>query len=367
MIPIKTVCGAIRAVRTDGKFVVTTHRIKVLLTGIVCVVILSLVPGCRKSAQELAEQNAIARHNREAQQIKAFRKLMSGPDAHRVYQGFNFLARLGHDGQLPGISRNSHGRLGLDKPPAVTPNGPYYWSQEFRVTTQDTPSRICHYVLVQTYSNSDFQLQKAWRSDAGGKVLEEYPIAPAPTMLGVHTAFLGPANPGAEIGFADWNHSILGGGSVSIDTDDPDTGLGCFKIGITNADSSPTNRAAFRSEIFPLQTGGKLGGPLTFSFAYKLPDPVKPGDNLEVHFRYFDGSRTNFLGEKVILVGSSTVDSEMTRYKTITVNSLVVPREAVNADIRVVANFFGPWTSGTGQFDDFSVTTEPRRWWKIFF
>ncbi|EEF62960.1 hypothetical protein Cflav_PD5595 [Pedosphaera parvula Ellin514] len=341
----------------DLNYVLRTYVSKLLLTGAVCFTVAVLVSGCRKSERESAERAAIARHQQEVQRQKEFRKVLQGPEAARINKSVEFLALLHHNGQLPGIAKHDHGMLRLEKPPLVSPNGPYYWSLQLHVITKDSPPRNYFYVLVQTYSNSDFQLQKAWRADASGKVVETYPIKLTPTMAKAHMAFLGPANPGAENGFAGWYTGVLGGGTVVIDNADPATGLNSFRIGITNAAAHETNHADIRSEMFPLE---RARGPFTFAFAYKLPGKVNPGDNIDVAFRFF-GREGDFLGQTVLHVGSSTDDSEMLKYKTMTATNLFPPKGVVQADVWIVANIGDPWTSGYAHFDNFSVTVVPAR------
>ncbi|EEF62964.1 tetratricopeptide repeat protein [Pedosphaera parvula] len=183
-------------------------------------------------------------------------------------------------------------------------------------------------------------------------------ITSIPALAKDQPGFLGPANSGAESGFATWYSGVLGGGSVSIGNDDPATGYNYFRIGITNASAYGTNHADLRSEMFPLRLNR---GPFTLSFAYKLPDTVKPGDNIDVDLRFFGEGKDNFLGQTVLNVGSSTGDSEMTQYKTMTATNILAPKGAVKADVWVVANIRGPWTSGFAQFDNFSVTATPAR------
>ncbi len=339
-----------------------TRPSKLLLAAAVCLAAVSLVAGCRKSAQELAEQKAIARHEQDVQRKQALMNEVKGLDTDRISRGAGFLEMLHENGRLPGYSKDAHGNLRLEKPPTISRKGPYYWSLELRAFTQDAPPRNLYFVLVQTYSNSGFQLQKAWREDGSGKVVEEYPIAPAPRMADPRRVFLGPANPGAESGFASWYEGTLGAGSVSIRNEDPATGLNCFSIGVTNTGSGGTNQADLRSEMFPLGRVGNARGPFTFSFAYKLPEKVQPGDNLDVNFRFFD-KEGNFLGQEVTNVGSSSQDSAMTRYKTMTVGDIFAPSGAVQADVWVVAGISEPWTSGCAQFDDFSVTFDPPPSW----
>jgi hypothetical protein len=216
--------------------------------------------------------------------------------------------------------------------------------------------------MAQTYSNSDFQLQKAWRADASGKVLEEYPILPPPPRADARRVFLGPANAGAESGRSGWYNGTLGGGFVAIDSDEPATGVSCFTIGISNAVPGQTHHADFRSEPFSLGRAGTTRQPIALSFALKLPGKVKPGDNIQVFFRFFDQTGTNCLDQEMVRLGSNTSDSEMSHYKTMTLPDIFVPRKAVTADIWVAANIFDePWTSGAAQFDDFLVTAGPAR------
>ena len=172
---------------------------------------------------------------------------------------------------------------------------------------------------------------------------------------------LGPSNPGAESGFNGWYHGAVGGGSVYIQNDDPASGSSYFRIGVTNAAAYPTNHADFRSEHYALRHSR---GPFTFSFAYKLPGQVKPGDNIDVHLRFFGADDHNFLGQTHFLLGSATADSQMPHYKTMTISNIFAPSGAVEANIWVVANNPNKpnkykWTSGYAQFDNFSVTMTP--------
>jgi hypothetical protein len=355
----KITCGAIRAVlmAVNNDFMLT-HCLKLLFVGAICVAAVSLASSCRKSAQELAEQKAIERHEQDVQRRKELVKTIKKLDTDRISKSADFLGMLHESGRLPGTVKDADGELRLDKLPTVSPNGPYYWTLELHGITKEVPPRNLFYVLVQTYSNSDFQLQKAWRADDSGKVVEEYPIVAAPKMANGRRVFLGPANSGAESDFANWYNGVLGGGLVSIGTDDPATGLSYFKIGITNAAAYPVNHADLRSVMFPLGHAAKKHRPFTFSFSYRLPEAVKAGDNIGVNFRFFDETETNFLGQKIILVGSSTADSGMAEYKTMIVSNIVAPEGAAKADVWVAANIFDPWTSGVAQFDDFSVTSE---------
>jgi hypothetical protein len=183
-------------------------------------------------------------------------------------------------------------------------------------------------------------------------------ILAAPAMATASPVLLGPGNPGAEDGPDAWWRGASGGGYLSIDNTDPASGNNDFTLGNTNLDGD--NSADWRSVIFPLGQAAKGAQPMTFSFAYKLTDEVKAGDNMRVQFRFFDHA-TNFLGQKEFWLGSKSQDSAMNSYKTITVDGIHAPRRAEVADIRASINLYGDrWSSGTGRLDDFSVTTTKR-------
>jgi hypothetical protein len=167
-------------------------------------------------------------------------------------------------------------------------------------------------------------------------------------------AFLGPSNPGAENGSAGWFEDTKGRGSVSIGDSDPARGLYYFSI--SNSIPLRINCADWRSKPFSLKQAQDGRQPITLSFAYKLLDLVNLGDDIPVRLRFFD-MQDNFLSEKIVFVGSNSGDSEMTHYKTMVTADILAPKQARFADIWVTANIFEPWSSGTAQFDDFSVTT----------
>jgi hypothetical protein len=163
---------------------------------------------------------------------------------------------------------------------------------------------------------------------------------------------IGPANPGAEDGSDGWWVGASGKGYLLVDHTDPASDTSDFTLGSTNLDG-----AEWRSVIFPLGPAAAGAKSITFSFAYKLADEVKPGDNVLVQLRFFDKA-TNWISQRDFLLGDSSHDSAMNRYKTVTVTGLHAPLHAEVADIRFNINGYRspyPWSSGTARFDDFSV------------
>ncbi len=327
--------------------------------GVVCLAVLTLVCGCERQVQGTAEEAAIARHEQEVQLRKSFVKEITGPNREQLIEGLKFLEMLANSDQLPGLTAKADVELGGMKS-AVSPRGAFYMTEEFHVRTKIAPVWDYGYVVARAYSNSDFQLMRAWRTGTNGKVAETYMTRPGPGRASADSVFVGPGNAGAERGWDGWYNGVEGGGLVSVEHDNPATGFSYFKIGITNADEKATNHADIRSEAFSL---GGARGPLTFSFAYKLPEKVKPGDNVQVALRFFGEGEGSFLGQQTLEVGAHTGDSEMAAYKTIKATGIFAPSGAVSADVWMVANIFEPWTSGYAQFDDFSVTMGPKRSW----
>ncbi|HXS67776.1 MAG TPA: hypothetical protein VN761_02965 [Candidatus Polarisedimenticolia bacterium] len=63
----------------------------------------------------------------------------------------------------------------MNKMPDTLPDGRI--AQEFHVTvTTVTPPRYFYYVVAENTNNGESQLTKACRTDASGKVIEQYPV-----------------------------------------------------------------------------------------------------------------------------------------------------------------------------------------------
>jgi serine/threonine protein kinase len=168
---------------------------------------------------------------------------------------------------------------------------------------------------------------------------------------------IGPANPGAENGEDNWWVGANGGALVFFGIDHTDPASGDYDFTIGNTNLTGVNGAEWRSVIFPLGPAAAGAEPITFSFAYKLPDEVIAGDNILVQLRFFDHA-TNYLSGKNFWLGTRSRDSAMTRYKTIKVAGLQAPPRAEVADVTTSINSYHErWSSGTGRFDDFAVTT----------
>ena len=179
------------------------------------------------------------------------------------------------------------------------------------------------------------------------------------TASGKGRIFLGPPDSDASSAGANWFSGANGGGSVSVDFNDPATNGGCDFV-ISNTVAGKENNASWRCPNFSLGPAAGGARPITFSFAYKLENPVAAGNNIVVVLRFFDSTGTNFISQRTVQVGVHTSDSAMTSYRTITITGILAPPKARTADVWIDANDFDPWVSGAGRFDNFSVTTAPR-------
>jgi hypothetical protein len=179
------------------------------------------------------------------------------------------------------------------------------------------------------------------------------------TASGKEQISLGPPNSDASSAGANWYTGANGGGSVSVDFNDPATNGGC-DFTISNTVAGKENNASWRCPNFSLGPAAGGARPITFSFAYKLENPVAAGNNILIMLRFFDSTGTNYISQRTIQVGAHTSDSAMTSYRTITIPGILAPPKARTADIWIDANDFDPWVSGTGRFDNISVTTAPR-------
>jgi hypothetical protein len=168
--------------------------------------------------------------------------------------------------------------------------------------------------------------------------------------------FIGPPESGSFSGAEKWITAGRGAGFTCYDFNDPANGTCAFVV--SNSVAGNENTAEWRCPLFPLGPAAGGARPLSFSFSYKLPGPVAPGNDVLVQLRFCDLA-TNYLATRVYALGTHTSDSAMSSYRTLTMNGITPPPKARLADITIIANVDAPWTSGTAKFDDFALTTVP--------
>ncbi|MGB8368618.1 MAG: hypothetical protein ACLPYZ_14300 [Limisphaerales bacterium] len=87
----------------------------------------------------------------------------------------NFLTNLKEADQLPGWLKNEPGEIHISCQPKGDNLEDYPVSQTFIATKKGDVSQY-HYIVVQPSKNSTLKLQRAWRTDAKGRVVEEYHV-----------------------------------------------------------------------------------------------------------------------------------------------------------------------------------------------
>lgn len=85
-----------------------------------------------------------------------------------------FLGRLKKQGRLPGFQKEERAWI-LLWPATNTEHYPVILTLSARNKNVAGPFPY-HYTVVKESETNDWQLQKAWRTDANGKTIEEFPI-----------------------------------------------------------------------------------------------------------------------------------------------------------------------------------------------
>jgi hypothetical protein len=80
---------------------------------------------------------------------------------------------LKNQNQLPGVSKDDHGIMKDSQ--LNHADSPYLDSVTMNGQKNGDPS-FYHYTFTRTSKNGPWKLQKAWRTDASDKVLQEYPV-----------------------------------------------------------------------------------------------------------------------------------------------------------------------------------------------
>jgi hypothetical protein len=139
--------------------------------------------GCKKSRREIAEENAIKRHQQEAGHPQmanpalraALSNYMRTSEGMEIDSALNFMTSLKKEDRLPGIPKSVKGMLRLEKKPTdTTPEGGC--SQEIHYFTMNVPHQDYFYFIARISSNSPWELKRAVQTDVTGKVIAEYPV-----------------------------------------------------------------------------------------------------------------------------------------------------------------------------------------------
>jgi hypothetical protein len=123
--------------------------------------------GCHKSQREIAEENAIKRHEQDTARVPNVTpaqraEFLSRPDTKVAFAALNYLQKAKKEGRLPGTPGEEPGGFVCQKKPQFGTDGVNYSTLEVRYVTKTVPRTNRFYILTQVSSNSTPQLQGAW-------------------------------------------------------------------------------------------------------------------------------------------------------------------------------------------------------------
>jgi hypothetical protein len=86
-----------------------------------------------------------------------------------------FLVELKKQGRLPGVPADSHGQITAGGLHLSELNSGYPFAMTF-LLVMNGDSLTNHYTVTRASADADWQLQRAWRTDAGGHTIVEWPV-----------------------------------------------------------------------------------------------------------------------------------------------------------------------------------------------
>jgi len=96
------------------------------------------------------------------------------PGCFLIVDAAEFLGSLKEKGRLPGLSKGEKAEGSVQTPEKTMPTT-YPVSFTFSLQKKGDASS-CHYAVVQATRDGDWKLKRAWRTDASGHILKEYPV-----------------------------------------------------------------------------------------------------------------------------------------------------------------------------------------------
>jgi hypothetical protein len=103
------------------------------------------------------------------------RLFRTNPVATETRAGGDYLVALHKENRLVGDSKDNHGELTSDPIPTDLKEVKYPFSETFHVVMKGA-SYTNNYTVGRQSQNSEWQLQRAWRTDPQGRTMEEWPV-----------------------------------------------------------------------------------------------------------------------------------------------------------------------------------------------
>lgn len=108
-------------------------------------------------------------------QARAMHAAEKNPVAMEAASGGDFLLSLREQSKLPGLPKDAHGDIRFDFSFPLPQQVTYPFSPTFQVSIKGQ-TFINHYTVLRETKDSPWQLQKAWRTDSHGRIVEELPV-----------------------------------------------------------------------------------------------------------------------------------------------------------------------------------------------
>lgn len=106
---------------------------------------------------------------------RALRAVRTNPVAIEAASGGDFLLSLREQGKLPGVPKDAHGDIEFDFSFPLPEQVTYPFSPTFKVSIKGQ-TLMNHFTVLKETKDSPWQLQKAWRTDSQGRIVEELPV-----------------------------------------------------------------------------------------------------------------------------------------------------------------------------------------------
>ena len=153
----------------------------------VMLILTSLACGCRKSAQETAEENALKRHQQEMSGGRTMspaaiaesnflrspegQRMLHSPAAHLTDSAGKFLSDMIVKGELPGFDKNTK-NTGL----MCNTMGPTNYPVLRMYYAKLHGGIVNHYTVAKDLPDAPWRLQRAWQTDASSNVVQEFSV-----------------------------------------------------------------------------------------------------------------------------------------------------------------------------------------------
>ena len=102
-------------------------------------------------------------------------ELLKLPGVAITAEAGKFLVSLKEQGKLPGYAKDDHGTVNTNFGPDLSDAVSYPVERTF-FATKDGENFQYHYTVLKRTKTDQWELRKAWQTDANGKIIKEFPL-----------------------------------------------------------------------------------------------------------------------------------------------------------------------------------------------